>query len=48
MQVSVLGKHLLMQLLGHHEAAVAVIAGTVVMLMGSDGEGQSLLNPLTP
>lgn len=43
-----LGKHLLRQLLGHREAAVAVIADTVVMLMGADGEGQSLLNPLTP
>lgn len=43
-----LGKYLLMQLLGHREAVDTVIAGTVVMVMGTNGEGQSLLNPLTP
>lgn len=44
----VLGKHLLLQLLGHLEAALALIAVTGVMLMVTDGKGQVPLNPLTP
>lgn len=43
-----LGKHLLMQLLGHLEAALALVAVTGVMLMVTDGKGQVPPHPPHP